>query len=60
VFQIAPNGTETVLHVLAARVMDGNPAGHLIHDGAGNLYGTTQFGGLHWYGTVFQLGCFGS
>ncbi len=32
-----------------------NPISALIADGAGNLYGTTEFGGASFYGTVFQL-----
>lgn len=55
VFQIAPNGTETVLHAFSGANDGWNPTGRLIRDAAGNLYGTTQFGGLYGYGTVFQL-----
>jgi uncharacterized repeat protein (TIGR03803 family) len=33
----------------------GFPAGGVIFDGAGNLYGTTEYGGAHNEGTVFQL-----
>jgi uncharacterized repeat protein (TIGR03803 family) len=29
--------------------------GSLLMDSAGNLYGTTQFGGTHSFGTVFKL-----
>ncbi len=32
-----------------------NPASSLTPDGAGNFYGTTQLGGAHQYGTVFEL-----
>jgi uncharacterized repeat protein (TIGR03803 family) len=55
VFQIAPDGTETVLH--AFRGKDGSdPNGDLIEDGSGNLYGTTYEGGSFRRGTVFRLG----
>jgi uncharacterized repeat protein (TIGR03803 family) len=32
-----------------------NPSGTLIHDGQGNLYGTTESGGVNGGGTVYQL-----
>jgi uncharacterized repeat protein (TIGR03803 family) len=32
-----------------------NPFATLIRDGAGNLYGTTYYGGSHTYGAVFKL-----
>jgi uncharacterized repeat protein (TIGR03803 family) len=45
---------EGVLH--AFYVADGlNPIGDLIQDTDGTLYGTTDAGGAHNYGTVFQL-----
>ena len=35
---------------------DGNsPEAKLVFDGAGNLYGTTPFGGMYGMGTVFRL-----
>ncbi len=57
VFQLTPSGsawTESVLHSFTD--MDGAyPAASLIFDRAGNLYGTTLFGGRLHNGTVFQL-----
>jgi uncharacterized repeat protein (TIGR03803 family) len=38
--------TETILHSFGSSPIDGiNPAGDLVLDSAGNLYGTTHFGG---------------
>ena len=44
--------TETVLHNLAATSQQ---TSGLVRDSAGNLYGTTQNGGLYGFGTVFEL-----
>jgi len=53
VFRVSKTGQETVLHTFAKS--DGsNPAADLIRDSAGNLYGTTEFGGLG-YGAAFKL-----
>jgi len=51
----ATDWNEKVLHNFGSGA-DGNypPAG-LIRDAAGNLYGTTLYGGAHNYGTVFEL-----
>ena len=61
VFQLTPSPdgvwTETVLHSFTG-VPDGEqPQGGLAIDGAGNLYGTTSWGGdpSAWCGTVFEL-----
>jgi uncharacterized repeat protein (TIGR03803 family) len=57
VFEIAGK-TRTVLHDFcsAAECADGaDPEAGLIMDGSGNLYGTTQGGGAHGHGTVFEL-----
>jgi len=58
VFRLAPDAkgewSETVLHSFNQN--DGaDPLDSLIFDGAGNLYGTTAFGGDAGYGTVFML-----
>ena len=60
VFAVAPNGTETVLHAFSGPSDGWNPTGRLIRDDAGNLYGTTQFGGLYGYGTVFKIDAAGN
>ena len=44
-FELAPDGTETVLRSFAGGNDGANPAAGLITDNAGNLYGTTEFGG---------------
>jgi uncharacterized repeat protein (TIGR03803 family) len=61
VFELTPdNGkwTEKVLYRFCANssCFDGGfPTGGVIFDTAGNLYGTTRFGGTYFYGTVFEL-----
>ena len=49
--------TETVLHSFnEGDGADGaNPYSSLVSDSAGNLYGTTNYGGIHYDGTVFEL-----
>jgi len=58
VFKVDTTGTETVLHRFTG-IPDGqNPTAGLILDSAGNLYGTTEFGGSisgGGYGTVFKI-----
>ena len=63
VFKLAPDGRETVLHFFAGGRGDGaNPIAGLYEDPAGNLYGTTEFGGGtnscntgYGCGTVFKI-----
>jgi uncharacterized repeat protein (TIGR03803 family) len=62
VFQLtpptAPGGawTETVIHTFSGSPDGEYPVAPMIFDSAGNLYGTTVFGGGHGsLGTVFQL-----
>ncbi len=51
---------ETALHSFG-RGSDGrNPLGGLVFDHAGNLYGTSEYGGIHGGGTVFELSPNGS
>ncbi len=61
VFEIATDGTETVLHDFGKKKKDGQlPLATLTRDAAGNLYGTTESGGAHSQGTVFKLAPDGS
>ena len=46
--------TETVLHNFG-NATDGAYPNNLIRDAAGNLYGTTQRGGLYGFGIVYEL-----
>jgi uncharacterized repeat protein (TIGR03803 family) len=55
VFEIAPDGSETVLYRFAGGTDGGNPYAGLIRDKAGNLYGTTFAGGGD--GCQFGSGC---
>jgi uncharacterized repeat protein (TIGR03803 family) len=45
----------TVLHVFTGGNDGSYPDGNVVADAAGNLYGTTQIGGLYGAGTVFKL-----
>jgi uncharacterized repeat protein (TIGR03803 family) len=57
VFELSPTGgawTETIIHSFDS--VDGaSPLSPVIIDAAGNLFGTTAFGGAHGWGTVFEL-----
>lgn len=56
VYEIAPDGTETILYTFQGYPTDGEaPEGTLILDSSGNIYGTTEAGGSAGYGTVFKL-----
>jgi uncharacterized repeat protein (TIGR03803 family) len=61
VFQVAPNGSETILHSFQGYPNDGmNPVAGLIADTQGNLYGTTQAAGSCGFnefgcGTIFKV-----
>jgi len=55
VFKVSKAGKETVLHSFAGGPSDGEfPYGGLVQDAAGNLYGTTYYGGNYENGTVFK------
>jgi uncharacterized repeat protein (TIGR03803 family) len=45
VFKLAPDGTETVLHAFRGGGDGNGPESAVVMDGAGNLYGTTTWGG---------------
>ena len=55
VFKLDPSGNETVLFTFTGGADGGMPAGGLIQDASGNLYGTTSGGGDSGNGTVFRL-----
>jgi uncharacterized repeat protein (TIGR03803 family) len=60
VFEISPNGSggwnQTVLHSFSGPPDAANPfLAPVIFDKAGNLYGTTEFGGTYNWGAVFEL-----
>lgn len=56
VYELTTKGAETVLHNFAEGAQDGgSPGAGVIRDAAGNLYGTTLFGGASNNGTVYEL-----
>jgi uncharacterized repeat protein (TIGR03803 family) len=55
VFKLDKTGNETVLYSFTGGVDGSCPMAGLIRDSAGNLYGTTQFGGNTQSGVVFKL-----
>ena len=55
-FQAAQAQTETVLHSFANSPDGANPRYVTpVLDTAGNLYGTTEYGGTYGFGTVFEV-----
>src|SRR6185369_13063249 len=61
VFKLDITGKETVLHSFAGAPTDGSkPLAGLVRDKAGNLYGTTEYGGAFNNGTVFKLDAAGN
>src|SRR3954463_13364850 len=56
VYKLDPAGNETALYTFAGPPADGaNPVAGIVMDSAGNLYGTTTYGGLNNYGTAFKI-----
>lgn len=55
VFQLAPDGTKTILHSFAGGSDGIDPYSGVIVDKDGNLYGTTYQGGAHGDGTVYEI-----
>ncbi|HEX5462454.1 MAG TPA: choice-of-anchor tandem repeat GloVer-containing protein [Steroidobacteraceae bacterium] len=61
IFKVITGGTESVLYSFGGARADGqSPAGGLVMDSAGNLYGTTDAGGAYGAGTVFKLDVHGA
>lgn len=59
VFQLDSTGTETVLYSFSSSPDGAYPETGLLRSSTGDLYGTTQQGGLYGYGTVFKLDAVG-
>jgi uncharacterized repeat protein (TIGR03803 family) len=55
VFKLDTTGAETVLHSFGGPHDGWNPTARLILDAAGDLYGTTAYGGAHGHGTIFKV-----
>jgi uncharacterized repeat protein (TIGR03803 family) len=55
VFKLTPHGKETVLHIFGQGSDGWLPVGGVTMDTAGNLYGTTFFGGASGRGTIFKV-----
>ncbi len=61
VFKVTPTGTESVLYYFKGGTSDAaGPRAGLIMDSAGDLYGTTAFGGVNNDGTVFKISASGT
>jgi uncharacterized repeat protein (TIGR03803 family) len=55
VFKVTQAGAESVLYSFSGGTDGSNPQSKLIFDAAGNLYGTTYYGGAYAGGTVFEV-----
>jgi uncharacterized repeat protein (TIGR03803 family) len=55
VFKLDTTGTEIVLHSFTGSPDGANPYAGLVRDTSGNLYGTTENGGVSGLGTVFKI-----
>lgn len=56
IFRLAKNGTLTTIYTFAGNPDGVAPSGALVRDAAGNIYGTTTYGGGTAYaGTVYHL-----
>ena len=59
VFKLTPGAknkwTETLLYNFTGAADGGNPAGSLVLDSAGNIYGTTSQGGAYNQGVVYEV-----
>jgi len=55
VYKVSPSGQETVLYAFTGGTDGGNPHAGVILDSAGNLYGTTYYGGAANAGVVYKV-----
>jgi len=55
-FKISSSGAKSTLYSFGASATDGqSPTGAIVMDSSGNLFGTTQSGGVNGTGTVFKF-----
>jgi uncharacterized repeat protein (TIGR03803 family) len=55
VFKIDAKGNETVVHSFSGSPDGYGPLAGLVKGSDGNLYGTTAYGGLYGFGTIFEV-----
>jgi uncharacterized repeat protein (TIGR03803 family) len=55
VFKLDTTGAETVLYSFTRGADGGYPLAGLLRDSAGNLYGTTNYGGAYDQEVVFKI-----
>jgi hypothetical protein len=55
VFKVGATGGETTLYSFSGNADGAGPVAGLVRDSAGNLYGTTAFGGDFSGGVVFKI-----
>jgi len=55
VFRVDTSGHQTVLYSFSGGADGGDPQAGVIADSAGNLYGTTYYGGASGFGVVYKL-----
>lgn len=54
-FRLDHTGQESIVYSFAGPPDGGNPAGNLVRDSAGNIFGATVWGGVSNSGTVFKV-----
>ncbi|HLV79315.1 MAG TPA: choice-of-anchor tandem repeat GloVer-containing protein [Chthonomonadaceae bacterium] len=55
VFQITPDGHQSILHSFSGNPDGANPFGVLVQDSSGTLYGVTNGGGANGNGAIFKV-----
>jgi uncharacterized repeat protein (TIGR03803 family) len=60
IFKIDVTGNETILYNFTGGPDGGEPFGGVVADKGGNLYGSTYFGGMLNFGTVFKVDSYGN
>ncbi|MGA3056216.1 MAG: choice-of-anchor tandem repeat GloVer-containing protein [Candidatus Korobacteraceae bacterium] len=55
IFKVTPNGTYTILHSFAAAGEGNSVVAPMIQGSDGNFYGTSNGGGAHGLGTIFEI-----